>query len=388
MRIAHFAPWAPHRCGLYETVRDIILAERALGHEAELVDVGVEGEGKHIGQEDARPTGTVTARGYDWAARNADIFVVSGGIEESFVARTKQSLVHILHGRPASSFALDLRSGDVAGPYDLIVRRLARSRWKLAVSLWPEHLPYWGLVLPREKLRSTSGPPVDLAAFTPDGPRHEFAGPGPHVLIADLWRDDWPGPFELLHALAAVSPDVRFQIHVYAARDPLGPWKYLFRGLRRQGRLGEVRGHMLGIEKVYRGADLVISGHGIATRVVREAAACGTPVIAGYGGGGAGCPGALYHYLPTLASMTVESEDAIRELSSPERAARLRKLSRQVAERAFDSGDIARELVGFYEEALAAQAQSSAETTAPARRPSGAGLAAGAKRREPHAVVA
>ena len=38
MKIAHLATIAPHRTGLYGTARDIVQAERKLGHDARLVD--------------------------------------------------------------------------------------------------------------------------------------------------------------------------------------------------------------------------------------------------------------------------------------------------------------------------------------------------------------
>lgn len=347
MRIAHFAPWAPHRCGLYETVRDLILAERALGHEAELIDVGVAGEGKHLGAEDVRPTGAVKAMPGTWAARNADLFVVSGGIEERFVARTRQPLVHLLHGRPRSSFLGSL--GEQPGPYDLIRARMARPRWKSAITLWPEHVPYWELILRPGAVRTTSAPPVDLRAFTPQGPRHEFQGRGPHVLLADVWRDDYEGPYEILHALAALPRAVPFTIHIYAAKSPLRAWDYVFQALRDQGRLGEVKGHMLDIDQVFRGADLVIAAHGIATRLVRESLACGTPVAAVHG-----CQGAMFEYLPTRASMIVEFEEALRQVVVPARLATLRACARQRAAE-FDSLKVAAELLDLYEEVLDAQ---------------------------------
>jgi glycosyltransferase involved in cell wall biosynthesis len=44
--------------------------------------------------------------------------------------------------------------------------------------------------------------------------------------------------------------------------------------------LGEVGGWVTGLEFVYRAADMVITPHRIATRTMREALACGCPVVA------------------------------------------------------------------------------------------------------------
>ena len=355
MKIAHFCPFAPHRCGMYETVADIIRAERKLGHQAELIDIGLTGEGNRIGQEDRG----VKAHGYA-RATDADIFVVSGGVEERFLRTTKQPLVHIFHGRPRSSFLADLREGDVPGPYDLMVKRMAQPRWKLGITLWAKHLPYHALVLPPGKLRATSAPPLDLSQFSPEGIRHEFAGPGLHILVADAWRDDWD-PYEVLHALAALPASLPFQIHVYAARDinPTSTWQHVFRALKRLGRLGEVKGVMFGFDEVLRGADLVVSGHAIATRVVREACAVGTPVVSQLG-----CQGALWQYLPTHEDMKEEIEEAVFAVGrDPMRY----RAAAQEASLAFDSIGIARELVGFYREALGAEAAAKAPEPPQAR---------------------
>jgi hypothetical protein len=50
-----------------------------------------------------------------------------------------------------------------------------------------------------------------------------------------------------------------------------------------KGTLGEVHPLVVDTDLCYRGADIVITPHNIATRVVRESLACGTPVVAGTG---------------------------------------------------------------------------------------------------------
>ena len=80
MRIAHFAPFAPGRCGMYETVREAIKAARLLGHTAELVDTGV-GKARSVGAIDDRLGCRVVARNYD-EVEDYDLFVLSSGAPE------------------------------------------------------------------------------------------------------------------------------------------------------------------------------------------------------------------------------------------------------------------------------------------------------------------
>lgn len=281
MRIAHFAPFAPHRAGLYETTRDMIVAERLAGAQSELVDVGVLGEKRRVGERDTRGREghEVVALDYD-DVTDYDIYVCNGGIPESFLARTSAPVVQIMHGRPESSFRLSQRSE--LPVYDLYARRARDPRWCMWVTLWSEHLPYWRVLIPSEKLRATTNPPCDLELYTPVGPRHEWDPPGRHnVLVADLWRPD-ADPFHTVHGLIEAADHIEgLRVHLYACRPPLGPWEHVFRHMRERGILGETKGQMLNFERVLRAADVVVTPHRIATRLVREALACGTPVVAG-----------------------------------------------------------------------------------------------------------
>ena len=47
--------------------------------------------------------------------------------------------------------------------------------------------------------------------------------------------------------------------------------------------IGEVKGRVDNLVEIYNAADLLITPHIIATRTIREASACGLPVVAGGG---------------------------------------------------------------------------------------------------------
>ena len=277
MRIVHVAPFAPGRCGLYESVRDLMRGEQLLGHDVVLVDSGVVGEGSHYGARDghvlAEPPG---------AALGADVLVTHTSPPDEVVRLARDvPRVHVIHGRPESSFRLSQKGGP-SPVYD-IYARWARDRvvdkW---VTMWPEHLPYWSVLLPEDRLVSTSAPPCDLDRWSPDGPKHEWSPAGDqNVLVADTWRDD-ADPYHVVHGLILLAkrrPGLK--VHVYAMQTPLGPWEHLLAALRKVGALGETKGMMRDIASRYRAADVVVTPHRIATRVVREAAACGATVVTG-----------------------------------------------------------------------------------------------------------
>jgi hypothetical protein len=48
MKLAHIAIVTPHRAGLYETVRDLVAAERAAGVDAVIVDPNTQNEDRGV----------------------------------------------------------------------------------------------------------------------------------------------------------------------------------------------------------------------------------------------------------------------------------------------------------------------------------------------------
>ena len=66
VKIAHFAPFSPNACGMYEAARDFIRADRLAGRVSELVDVGgSDGTTRRplrCGEKDARGGFEIVAR--------------------------------------------------------------------------------------------------------------------------------------------------------------------------------------------------------------------------------------------------------------------------------------------------------------------------------------
>ena len=303
MKIAHCAHFTPRTNGLFETVRDLVEAERKIGQDARIIDIRdaelgllparVRPKGdpcpkcgfvklQHVGQGQTAPD-WIESRGVakvpvGWL-NECDIIVSHSGIPPGLKLGKDKPRVHIAHGRPRSSFLLGQRDGNhVWAAYAEYARD---PRMKALVTLWPGFKRYWKMVFPRvEEL-----PPfVDLERWQPGATGYRFGGQGgaPNVVVCDIWRHD-RDPFHSLFGFATFAeqcPNAR--IHIYGLNDrdvsALGP---VLDGLKARGVLGEVCGHRSDLLSIYGSADMLLTPHRIATRTVREALACGLSVVSG-----------------------------------------------------------------------------------------------------------
>lgn len=269
LRVAHTAIVTPHRAGLYETARELVQYERQLGIEARIVD----------------PKRTVTSgddRGVPIAdekwAKRAQVLVSHSGLSSALNSLNKP-IVHMLHGRPYSSFLLE-QSGQIA-VYSYWRKVAGDPRFCFFVTFWEEFVPYFANVLPAEKVRAIPAP-VDLERWSPQGPRgYGFHGKGGaiNLVVTDMWRED-KTPYHVINAAmvyARMQPGVK--VHIYGAPQKGTAWGVLKAQLDEAGVLGECVGFVTGLEHVYRAADALISPQRIATRSVREALACGCQVV-------------------------------------------------------------------------------------------------------------
>ncbi len=258
LKIAHVAAVTPKRCGLYETTRDLVAAEREIGIDSFIVD----------------PRQPTLDRGVPIRCASVgecDLLVNHSGLGP--YDNSGKPVVHCLHGRPESSFRLErLGQSDV---YSYLLRIRHEEQFKRFVTFWPETVPYWRMLLPSVEVVSA---PVDLKAWTPDGPSgYDFHGHKAkfNVVCTDGWREDVT-PFNAVHAFynsVIKRPDAK--LHLYGVPDNRRGIDALLLPLKERGCLGEVLGWVDGLANVYRAADLLITSHDMATRSVREARACG-----------------------------------------------------------------------------------------------------------------
>jgi glycosyltransferase involved in cell wall biosynthesis len=286
MNIVHFAPYAPHACGLYEAARDMIVADRIAGHDTLLIDTGVTMNGVHsdgeAGKKDVRGLSVVETSPIG-VALDADLIVAHTGIPDGWISGCQAPIVWMLHGRPQACFGPE-QFGN-GNSYSLIATLAKWPRIKKMVSFWPYHKMFWSAVIPENKLVVLDAPPIDPQRFPPSGEKHDFAGMGSKmdVVIADSWRED-VDLFEITNGLiefAKSNTGVKF--HFFGMIEPLRCWDFLLSELRLYGALGQVCARWSGMDNIFRGADLVVSPHRITTRVIAEALSCGTPVMAAKG---------------------------------------------------------------------------------------------------------
>ncbi|MCP4639439.1 MAG: glycosyltransferase family 4 protein [bacterium] len=286
MKIAHLAPFAPSRCGLYEAARDFVRADRYAGRDAELCDTGADGGAPVPGQHDDRSGERVTSRSWD-DCKDADVFVVHGAFVDRWLVQTDAPVVIAIHGRPQACFKPEQNGEAENQAFSWMVEASRYQRVKAMLTMWSEHVPYWSRFLPEEKLVTTDDPPIDCEMFTPEGVTQEIPPQclGKHnMLICDSWRSDvdcFEAAVGSIHAARAV-PGLKVHFFGVEHKDgkPPAVWEHIFSALRAQGSLGLVNGRILEIASVYRAMDLLLSPHRIGVRTIGEALASGIPVVA------------------------------------------------------------------------------------------------------------
>jgi len=287
MKIAHYAPFAPNACGLYEAARDMIVADGQSGLSSCLVDTGITVNGERrntpgeAGKLDERG-GTRVVTVTPEEALSADIIMAHTGIPDNWIVGSQSPIIWILHGRPTACFIPE--QYDRGSSYTLLSKIAKWSRIKAMITFWPYHMPFWKAIIPEEKLVCFDAPPIDGDRFSPNGKKHKFKVTGEiNVVFADTPRED-VNPFEVIHGALEVAKrrtDVVF--HFYGLPNPLKCWEVLLLQFKHLNALGDVWARKTDMEEVFRAADLVVSPHRITTRIIGEALSCGTPVIAAEG---------------------------------------------------------------------------------------------------------
>ncbi len=274
MKLAHSAIATPHCCGLYETTRELVSAIRAAGHDARIVDPDPKTDGRGVTGEDRG----VPIADMDWGVK-ADIIVNHSGIDKTPLAKTDQPVLHVVHGRPLSTF-MGERSGSAPG-FTWATQKKKESRYLGAVTFWPEYEPYLRNIW-QPKPVYVVPPSVDLEHWAPGPSDFDFHGRGGevNVIMTDPWSREDAQPYHCIHAFAL------FQKKVPGARLHMFAWDGNKKALTGLTNMLGVGGGMItqwspDIRSAMRAADMLISSNRIYTRSVREAMACGLQVVSG-----------------------------------------------------------------------------------------------------------
>lgn len=275
MKVAHIVVVTPKRCGLYETTRELVAGLRARGVDSRLVDPAPATNPVHWSGSDDRG---VPVDYMDWAT-DADVIVSHSGFDATPVEKTAQPVVHVCHGRPRSTFIGEVMGGTPV--YSYHYRLNGDPRVKAVVTFWPEHVPYHQVMFPDKRVHHVQSS-VDLTAWSPDGPSgYQFGGKrgAINVVCTDAWRDDID-PYAAVNAFALWAREMKgARLHIYGSSKSLRGWAPLIRRIQDDGNMGEIKGWIDGLANVYRAAELMLTPHEIDVRSVREAMACGCPVV-------------------------------------------------------------------------------------------------------------
>ena len=379
LKIAHIVPMTPHGCGMYETARDLVVAERAIGLDAYVVDprddwqvleqklakitrpvLQIEcptckGQLEVVDQRATKPSGEdVVPRTEHWTedrgvynapvdqAMQADILLSHSGIPSEWGA-ILPPIVHIAHGRPRSSFLIE-HSGKTP-IYSLYKSMPQDARYKAWVTLWPEYQDHLEMLFPKVHTIDSF---VDLDYWTPGPSDYKWGGLGGevNVVIADRWRLD-KDPYHVVNGFLYWTrnhPEAR--LHMYGCDGNGRGWNTLIQCLRERGVAGEVKPMVTNLLEIYRTADMIITPHNIAVRTVREALACGTQVVAA-----AGNRFVNYTADPeNLKAFAGAMEKALIDLQETPQA--IKERNRQWAEKHFDPIRAAGQFRDLYNEVL------------------------------------
>lgn len=300
MRIAHWSIWGPNRSGMYETTKDIVLAQRELGIDCGFIDAQT---GATLTQ------GSFITDSYHYADI-ADVYAMHLAIPQPYLLDGTPTAI-FLHGHPLYSMQTELygleRENDK--PFSTILNLMNRTERTWFVSMWEqEQGAYWSaLDGMRGRLRFVPRGIEFGDRWTPDGDRRDLDG-SPCIVIADQFRLFKDALSVLFGALAYWRRNPRARVYLFAMppensqpRIALDRWTVSSELHRMIGGVSEVVDYL---PEVFRRADVVLTTVTGESRVALEAQACGCPVVGPWPDADANV---LDHWLPERIADGIEA---------------------------------------------------------------------------------
>jgi len=336
LKVAHSVLGKPGRSGLYESARNLVAAERRIGIDARIVPLG-----ESIEMKDDR--GAPIA-GHAFMC-DSDVLVSHSGTSAPQL-RTGIPVVTVLHGNPEYCHQMDLQK-KIEGFYSRYSGVYAHPIHKAFVTFYPQHLPFWELTLPADRLRLIN-PPCDLDVWKPKQTDYDFHGKGGtiNIVSTESWRET-KIPFDIIHGFAwwaKKHPGAKLHIYgCWAERLPVA-WAVILNALNKRGVLGEVMAWSKHLQDVYAAADMTLCFDRIAANTMRESMACGCPVVSH--------TGSTYAQAEADTRNPVEYAGAMEQLwdhIQVRGGAEVRANVREVAEQNFDVNKSAAQFVEILE---------------------------------------
>jgi glycosyltransferase involved in cell wall biosynthesis len=270
MKVAHYAIVTPRRCGLYETTRELVANLRKMGVDSRIIDP------KPIGERIEKDDRGAKMASPEWA-EDADILVSHSGLGDK--ENCGKPIIYVAHGRPRHSFLNEAQGSTPI--YSYLYSLNQKKQFKAIVTFWPEHVPYLQVMCdtPVHYVQ----PSVDLDFWRPEKPDYDFAQKkgGVNVVCADSFRNDGDC-YDCINAYALwanKNKHLNPKLHIFGFPGKERGWAAMFRRLQDQNIMGIVQTWAAELQRVYNAADLVLTPHKIDVRTVREATACGCPVV-------------------------------------------------------------------------------------------------------------
>jgi hypothetical protein len=284
MKIAHVAPFAPNRCGLYEAARDMARADIYGGNTVYFIDSGITINGKReksqIGVIDDRADFKLTTAKHE-LLNDADIIIMHTGISDSYLVKNQAPLIWVVHGRPLACFRPErMKKGQSYSLYNTVAKW---KRTKGMLYFWREFQPHWDGVLEGKDI-ILPYPVVDENRFNTNKEKYQFKNPGKiNILVCDSEREDIDLYELTVGLIEAAKQFPEIKIHFYGLNMPNGKldncYNILLGRLKNLNCLGDISGRVRNMETLYNAADCLISPNKIITRTIGEALSCGCSVI-------------------------------------------------------------------------------------------------------------
>lgn len=280
-KIAHVAPFAPNRCGLYEAARDMAFADARSGHSVYFIDAGIPVDGvleaPKIGEVDDR-LGFRLETCHPDLLNDADIIIMHTGFNDCWLVKNTAPLIWAVHGRPLACFRPE-QNGQ-GNSFELYTSVAKWKRTKKMLYFWNEFVPNWKPFFEGKDL-VLNYPVIDTERFAIDGEKYDIKDRGTfNILVCDSSREDIDlyETFAGLIEYSKTNKDVKIHFvgFEYEAKNC---WQQMLGKLKELGTLGDVHQRVTNMELVYRSMDMLISPNRIVTRTVAEALSCGIKVL-------------------------------------------------------------------------------------------------------------
>lgn len=265
----------PSRCGLFETTRELVAGLRLQGVDSRLVDPLPDDNPVNFKGKEDRGAKVANLK---WAAK-ADILVSHSGIGS--LEKSGKPMVLVIHGRPRHSFLTEVGGGGAA-IYSYHYKTNSKPDFKAIVTFWSQHMGYHKVMFPDKPIYYVQSS-VDLDFWSPGPKQYDFEGKsgGVNIVCTDALRNDIDcyDPLNAYALWARRNKHLKPKLHLFNKPKNMKGWHPLIKRIQDDGNMGMVVGWARGLKHVYRAADCTITAHQIDVRTVREAMACGCPVV-------------------------------------------------------------------------------------------------------------